>query len=603
MSNVNKKLNFGNDDRPIESRNNGPMQPLIDFKQLANFLIQNVPSRDEAIEIVKNYSNDTNQNDPISIIFKIDEVLKPFDEENLRKFSEIPKKSNVIAFQSTYDGKFCVVWKHNEIFALNVLDDLRYDDLVDLCKFVVKFISKCLKENHSGIKKSKYKSTSKHNLSLASLIDSNDLNLLHIASQIGNTKIVKILLENGFSVDTWCNRRLPADRAYENRHFGTLLELLKANSQLPKGFNINECPYDIQEFVRAKNGGRDKPKARKGKILMTILLYAIISFPLLAMLTFFFVYDPTMLWKDLDEVQKEQVLNGTVKFEGIEMKFRELYNENDSNVFDILNYEQILVLMRDKVLDLSKEKNRFLETEIYLSYGNMSEILREKFESAVVKFQGKSLKIYELVGNETEIYESLKSSEIFDLLKNESLIEIGSKLKFNGVNFDDKNLTLNSIETGQNLLISPGNLLKGNKLILLNSDTMNSNVSNVKNLLIHLKQKFPFKWFEYFNLQEYTPLLTDIVNSKFNVEEILSKFVSANSHFEKEVLKKFIDDQNLVIFWDGFDDISFNFIDFLLHLISTVKDETQNVQFIATHPQYEQFIAKKFDNKIYKLVL
>lgn len=127
-----------------------PMQPLIDFKQLANFLIQSVPTRDEAIQTLQAYSSEGNPNDPISIIFKIDEVLRPFDEENLRKFSEIPKKSNVIAFQSAFDGKFCVVWKFEDIFTLNVLDDISYDDLLDLCKFVVKFLSKCLKENHSG---------------------------------------------------------------------------------------------------------------------------------------------------------------------------------------------------------------------------------------------------------------------------------------------------------------------------------------------------------------------------------------------------------------------------------------------------------------------
>jgi hypothetical protein len=355
----------------------------------------------------------------------------------------------------------------------------------------------------------------------------------------------------------------------------------------------------VQAFVRAKNGGRDK---KGSSIVMSILLYSIVLLPLLAFFLFIFVYDPTQLWKDLDEAERQLVLNGTVKFAGVNVRFSELFSVNDSNAMAVLNYEQILVLRRGRVLDLSKDKNVFLEGEIYLSYWNLSDGLREKFEGTAIDFQGNAVELQELVGNASEIYDTLSSSEIFDLLKNRTELKVGGILRSSGdghdqdlVNLD--NLPIYDVEKNQNLSISSQKLLSNSNLILL------TNITSISNLSKHFKDHNPKKWIEYIDLKTHTTTLNDITRGKFDINEILSKFFKVKSRFEMEVLRKFIDDRNVVVFWDRFDEVKSSSIEDVFNLMVEIKRENAGVQFLAIHPQYEEYIAEQFDGKIYKVVL
>jgi hypothetical protein len=100
----------------------------------------------EAIEIITNHDH----NILCPIIISIDELFQPIDDETLRKLNANIARPFVAAIQCKSDGSFTIVWKLQNIYSLVVFDSIDRNDLIYLCRFVVDFISRCLRENHAG---------------------------------------------------------------------------------------------------------------------------------------------------------------------------------------------------------------------------------------------------------------------------------------------------------------------------------------------------------------------------------------------------------------------------------------------------------------------
>ncbi|KAG5681808.1 hypothetical protein PVAND_011216 [Polypedilum vanderplanki] len=226
-------------DQKLEKRFGNAVAIPIDLQQLPVVSYKNFISKDEAINKILNDEFKDRKN----LIIRIEEELN--QNTNLSKINNALKNQQIIALQSKNDGKFFINWKfQNEIYGLKIFDNL--EDLEELCKFIVEFLSKCLDQNHSGITNS---ANENMNLALSSLIDKDGLNLFFNAAQIGNTKVVKILLECAFNVNCLHNRLFAVDYAYKNQHYETVFELLNLNSMFPAELDIDACPEKLKEFA------------------------------------------------------------------------------------------------------------------------------------------------------------------------------------------------------------------------------------------------------------------------------------------------------------------------------------------------------------------
>jgi hypothetical protein len=107
-----------------------------------NFTIRSISSLNEAIETIKNDKN--------TAIYQINDKLTSLDGEIFSKLKDFLENQQVVAFQSSIDGKFFVIWKLDELHVLHVLDDIKRDDLDELCRFIVGFMVECLDQNHVG---------------------------------------------------------------------------------------------------------------------------------------------------------------------------------------------------------------------------------------------------------------------------------------------------------------------------------------------------------------------------------------------------------------------------------------------------------------------
>ncbi|KAG5667497.1 hypothetical protein PVAND_015476 [Polypedilum vanderplanki] len=270
------------------------------------------------------------------------------------------------------------------------------------------------------------------------------------------------------------------------------------------------------------------------------------------------------------------------------MKFNELFNKTDSNLFNILNSQQIKVLLKGEILNLNKSQNEFLESEIYLIYLNMTKELKVKIENSLINFQGFIVNFNSLVENETKIYETLNYKEIFEILKVKTILEVGQKLK-NETNFYvNRIFSLNVKNLKQSKIINKNSselFLKAQneKIILLSDNSGNGKSTTFKILALEMKIKFPLKWIQYVNMRNFIEIYE---NFNFDIFKVLIRIFDMKTLFEKNILEKILKDSNFVIFWDGFDEISPIYTEKSLKIMQMIKNDTNSIQFIATRPHY-----------------
>jgi ankyrin repeat protein len=358
----------------------------------------------------------------------------------------------------------------------------------------------------------------------------------------------------------------------------------------------------------------EKDLMRKDKKIARLIQFSVFLFVFLSALTVivgFVFYEPTYKWSELDGDQKARAFHGNVKFQNISLKFKDLYGLNEnSSVFNVLNSQQIDKLMRNETIDLSQAENNAMENEILLNYQNMTEKLREKVEKASIEFQGQQISVKNLLVNGTQMFlNTLNSEKTIELVKNQSLIQIGEKLEIDTNfyierRFIDKKLNKNiNFYKRQSLIQNSTSLISESvreKFISLSGDAGTGKTIAFKNLALKLKQKFPFKWVKFVDMKAHIDVYKKIMNENMEIMPMLTEIFNLNS-LNLTVFGELYRAQNVIFLWDGFDEISPKYSDFMLKLMLEVKTFSQNIQFLSTRPHCENDITKYLNCTIFML--
>lgn len=104
---------------------------------------------------------------------------------------------------------------------------------------------------HTGLLSTfKYERThTKVDVKLFSIGDARDFNLLSILSELGDVEAVKVLLRLGFDVHNTVEGVTAMTLAYNNQHFGVVLELLKHHSLYPENFDAEGVTDEVKDFL------------------------------------------------------------------------------------------------------------------------------------------------------------------------------------------------------------------------------------------------------------------------------------------------------------------------------------------------------------------
>ncbi|KAG5671308.1 hypothetical protein PVAND_001513 [Polypedilum vanderplanki] len=363
-----------------------------------------------------------------------------------------------------------------------------------------------------------------------------------------------------------------------------------------------------------------------------ILLFVILSiFFVIAFLIFIHTKTTkSYSWQTMTNEQKSKAWNGNVKFADVAVKCSDLFNKNDSKVFNSLNSMQIEKLMNGETLNLNEAENKNLEDKIFLIWSNLTENLKKKIAEIEVNFQGQKIMLNQIVGNENEIYEFLNSSQIFQLIKNEKQLAIGDSLEFENdfyierkfynrkINLNEEReanyeeLTAKYAKTFDDLLkdaeiISDDddyyeiNENEGKFKPVLISDVIGSGKSmTMKHLAVKLKEKFPQKWIVFIDVKKL-----EVKNfSNFNeakIKEILIKFLKPfDNKFEAEIFNKQF--KTLILLLDGIDESSKFQQKFFKKFLQSLNKEAKKIHlWISSRVDLGEEFEEILDIQGYKL--
>lgn len=411
-------------------------------------------------------------------------------------------------------------------------------------------------------------------------------------------------------------------------------------------FYDNKCVPAMEKILpelEAKANFTEKDekikKLKKFNVFLAIMIALAIAVGALVAYKFFI---STRSWSDLTPREQDQFKNTEVDYHNVTVKFNELF-ANDSNVYDLLSPRDILSTLEGRTSHLSKVIHDEFEQYIFMNWQNMTAKLKEKFLTFTVDFQGVQLSFDKFLGNYSCDFQRVSSGYRNSALNflnakeirgifNENYFKISSKVEINVRIYIERYFVEESVvifeeyqndgHKGEEKFYLEGNINANNSKVVntqkLFDEILEKNIFLVSSLAgdgkstsfqhfgWNLKQDFPFKWFQYVELKNFTAEYKTAQNISFNELEVLLDFIGKTmfklSTFEFGVFSELFKSNNVVFLWDGVDEISPDYLDLFTRFTSKVATFSRNLQFISTRPQYSATLQKIFSTNAYKLV-
>ncbi|XP_070501416.1 uncharacterized protein [Chironomus tepperi] len=232
------------------------LQTITDLTDFETLEVNDIPDIPTAVNLIssdllrqKFYQTSYSIAIRLKVIDKIT-TLSPLQYEIISTKIDKARKF-LLCLESLSDKKCCFYWKsadETRLMSLSLIDVDIMDRDSMIC-FINSFLLLALRFGNDGLSQ-EAKFTSSTDLSLFSLADVNDKNLLMLASELGNKSVVEDLIRIGFDVNFQVDTQIAADLAWQNRHLDVLLSLLLENSLYPMNFNESNTSNEMKEFVK-----------------------------------------------------------------------------------------------------------------------------------------------------------------------------------------------------------------------------------------------------------------------------------------------------------------------------------------------------------------
>ncbi|XP_070493077.1 uncharacterized protein [Chironomus tepperi] len=307
-------------------------------------------------------------------------------------------------------------------------------------------------------------------------------------------------------------------------------------------------------------------------------------------------------WENMTEKLKDKVLNSNFTFQDESLKLKKLEGIN-SDIFNYLTSDQIVsVLDGQKLVVHHMIKN---ETKFYVE---------RKFENANIR------EIYyyflEVLGkNRYYCWEtSTKSNKTFESFYQEFMsqnisdqMNIIDRIKRSyGFEYCVYYDSFKEEVSSNSVPLDFEKVLKSaidSKLFILSGEAGTGKTITFEQLTIKFKKMFPTRWVSYIDLKDYKHVYQG--NRTLNdVENMLETIfgLSSKNEFERQIFKFSFKSGNLILFWNGFDEISPQYSEHVLGILSLIRDSTANIQLVCTRPLYSDLLKNNFLIQTYSLI-
>ncbi|XP_070501248.1 uncharacterized protein [Chironomus tepperi] len=309
-------------------------------------------------------------------------------------------------------------------------------------------------------------------------------------------------------------------------------------------------------------------------------------------------------WENLTEKIKQKCLNSYLNFQGQNVKFKDL-NESCSAAFHTLTSQQIIsILSGHKFIIGSKVES---DIEFYLERKFINE------DAKLFAFE------YEH-GHDYEVDYKTEDEHVRNRIKDQNFQEFSDKFFQN--NFDFCTIIFDKVKKNEffqtrhyDLTLTGFNFMHKNshevishaeneKLFILSSEAGAGKTATFEQLAMDIKNKCRRLWVSYVDLKDYTEHYKRAGTAE-NVEKLLEDILnldSSKNEFERKIFEEFFKSGKIVIFWNGFDEISPTYNEFIFNIIHWIYSNTNNVQYVCTRPLYSDQLSKGFKIRSWQLV-
>jgi hypothetical protein len=148
--------------------------------------------------------------------------------------------------------------------------------------------------------------------------------------------------------------------------------------------------------------------------------------------------------------------------------------------------------------------------------------------------------------------------------------------------------------------------IQSERIFLLSSAAGDGKSTAFRQFALKLKDKFPTKWIQFVDLKKHSEAYK--IGEKLNFSDVreISKFLFENllnlNELDREIFNQFFKSGNAIFLFDGVDEIAPLYKDFMLDLTSSIKNLTENLQYISTRPQHSHDFQTRNKIKAHKLI-
>ncbi|XP_070490541.1 uncharacterized protein [Chironomus tepperi] len=319
---------------------------------------------------------------------------------------------------------------------------------------------------------------------------------------------------------------------------------------------------------------------------------------------------PNYMYSELSMDQILKVQHSIVSYKNVLLKFEDLFPEN-STAYNKLTSDHMMQMFDDKPLDLSDPYLNYLNGYIHHDWSTMAASLKLKFLQSNFTFQNESLKFEKLIDICPEVFNSLTSSEIIDGLDGKT-ITVGRMIPNNTEFFIERHFIFENsgdcidFENYSNTKDGFEDTIertKRTRMFILSSEAGAGKTVTFKQLTMRIKKRFPTRWVSYIDLKEHSKKYNSSGNLT-DINKLMTELFDLNSktEFEKAIFKESFKSGNVVLLWNGFDEISPTYNKFIENVLSYIHQNTTNIQYVSTRPLYSKQLQEKFHLKAYQLV-
>ncbi|XP_070500742.1 uncharacterized protein [Chironomus tepperi] len=247
-------------------------------------------------------------------------------------------------------------------------------------------------------------------------------------------------------------------------------------------------------------------------------------------------------------------------------------------------------------------------------YADLTQPMKAKLFHSKVKFQGISISLFDIIGDDDEILKLLPSDDIKDILLDREFYEFGDVCRMSAkYGYIERNFMKSRNGTDAFTFGHVKNIVENSKIFILTGKAGCGKTTTFENLSKKLKVGNENYWISFIRLRNFREIFDEFSSSNVdpNLEEVITllckvifprarkKNFNFDADFGIRVFKKLFVNNQVILLFDGIDEICPKFNVFIAAILKLLKEKSKIQLWISTRPQHAEQFEDKFSTESY----